>query len=274
MRSTTPAVSDGLVYEQRGAVAVVTLDRAERGNAITPTMRASLGAIWEHVRDEASIRAAVFSAAGDRHFCTGADLDVVAGHGGNRSESGSVRREVRFTARQVEVWKPVICAVNGLVAGAGLHFVVDADVVVAVESAAFVDTHVNVGAVGALENIGLAKRLPLGTVLRMTLMGKSYRLPAQRAYELGLVDEIVPTGQALAVALEMADVMAANSPSAMAASQQAIWRSLETSYGAALEHGFALIRNQWHHPDYAEGARAFVEHRAPVLQDGTGFPDA
>ena len=71
------------------------------------------------------------------------------------------------------MWKPTVTAVNGMVAGAGFHFVVDADIVVAAEHAIFVDTHVNVGMVGAIENIGLAKRLPLGTALRMTLCGKA-----------------------------------------------------------------------------------------------------
>ena len=84
-----------------------------------------------------------------------------------------------------------------MVAGAGLHFVVDADIIVAAEHAVFLDTHVNVGMVGAIENIGLAKRLPLGSALRMTLCGKKYRMPAQRAYELGLVDEVVPADKLL-----------------------------------------------------------------------------
>jgi enoyl-CoA hydratase/carnithine racemase len=162
------------------------------------------------------------------------------------------------------VWKPVICAVNGLCVGGGHHFVVDADIVIASRNAAFTDTHVNVGMVGALENIGLAKRLPLGTALRMTLLGRAYRLSAERAWQLGLVDELVDRpADLLACANDMAQSMLANSPQAMALSKQAVWGSLERGYGDALEQAWALLRLHWGHPDFQEGPRAFGEGREP-----------
>jgi enoyl-CoA hydratase/carnithine racemase len=120
--------------------------------------------------------------------------------------------------------------------------------------------------VGALENIGLAKRLPLGTALRMTLMGKHYRLTAKRAYELGLVDEIVPREGLAQAAETMARAMLESSPRAMSLSQQAIWGSLERSYHDALEHGWSLLRSHWSHPDFVEGPRAFMEKRKPRWQ--------
>jgi enoyl-CoA hydratase/carnithine racemase len=127
------------------------------------------------------------------------------------------------------------------------------------------DTHVNVGMVGAIENIGLAKRLPLGAALRMTLMGRHYRMPAQRAYALGLVDELVPTAaEVLPAALEMARLIAQNSPQAVSLSKQAIWSSLEGGYRESLEHGWALLRSHWNHPDFLEGPRAFGEKREPT----------
>jgi E-phenylitaconyl-CoA hydratase len=153
--------------------------------------------------------------------------------------------------------------VNGLVVGGGLHFVVDADIVVASTEAAFLDSHVNVGMVGGLENVGLAKRLPLGTALRMTLQGKNFRLPAERAHQLGLVDELVKPEDLLTTAQAIARDIAANSPHAVSLSQQAIWASLEMPYTQALEYGFGLVKNQWQHPDFQEGARAFAEKRAP-----------
>jgi len=126
------------------------------------------------------------------------------------------------------------------------------------------DTHVNVGMVGAIENIGLAKRLPLGTALRMTLMGRNYRLSAKRAHELGLVDELVSRADLLSTSETMARAMLENSPQAMALSQQAIWGSLDRNYPDALEHGWTLVRRHWSHPDFAEGPRAFAEKRPPV----------
>jgi enoyl-CoA hydratase/carnithine racemase len=230
---------EGVRYEVRDRIAFVTLARPERGNSLTPRMQTIFRAIWAEVREDPEIRVAILSAAGSRHFCTGFDV-------------GSDDAE-----------ETVICAVNGLCVGGGLHFVVDSDIIVASETAAFMDAHVNVGMVGAIENVGLARRLPLGTALRMTLMGRHYRLPARRAYELGLVDELVAPDQLLDTAEGMARAMLENSPQAMALSKQAVWGALERGYGDALEHAWALLRLHWRHPDFVEGPKAFAEKREP-----------
>ncbi|MCL2534786.1 MAG: enoyl-CoA hydratase-related protein [Nocardiaceae bacterium] len=257
--STAPEV----LFEKRDHIAYITLNRPHKGNSLTGTMMPVMKEVWGEVRDDPWIRAAIVTGAGDRHFCTGADVDAVASRGGMSTGTGPLTDEVYWSPRQNRVWKPVICAANGLVAGAGLHFVVDADIVVASDTVSFMDTHVNVGLVGAMENIGLAKRLPLGTALRMTLMGRDYRLPAQRAYQLGLVDELVAQDQVMATAEEIARSIARNSPAAVSLSQQAIWNSLEMGYTQACEYGWALLRMHWGHPDSKEGPRAFSERREP-----------
>ncbi|WP_420881273.1 enoyl-CoA hydratase/isomerase family protein [Rhodococcus sp. (in: high G+C Gram-positive bacteria)] len=257
--STAPEV----LFEKRDHIAYITLNRPHKGNSLTGSMMPVMREVWGEVRDDPSIRAAIVTGAGERHFCTGADVDAVASRGGMSTGTGPLTDEVYWSPRQNRVWKPVICAANGLVAGAGLHFVVDADIVVASETVSFMDTHVNVGLVGAMENIGLAKRLPLGTALRMTLMGRDYRLPAQRAYQLGLVDELVAADQVMATAEEIAHSIVRNSPAAVSLSQQAIWNSLEMGYTQACEYGWALLRMHWGHPDSKEGPRAFSERREP-----------
>lgn len=254
---------DGVRYEKRDdGIAIVTLDRPERGNSFHAAMAPVLRAIWEDVRRDQPVRVAIVTGSGERHFCTGADVGAAADVG-SVGGGGPLADEVHWTARHNGVWKPVIAAVNGTVAGGGLHFVVDADIVVAAANAQFLDSHVNVGMVGGLENIGLAKRLPLGTALRMSLQGRDFRLSAERAYQLGLVDELVEEGGALEAALGIARSIAANSPQAVSLTQQAIWGSLETGYRQALEHAWALIRLHWSHPDFIEGVRAFAERRAP-----------
>ncbi|MDJ0788553.1 MAG: enoyl-CoA hydratase/isomerase family protein [Myxococcota bacterium] len=267
-RERLPAQREGLPglrFEVRDAIARITLARPERGNALTPAMHGAMRSIWTAVREDASIRVAVIDAAGDRHFCTG--FDVAEAHAEDAEEVFANRpldEAVFWSPHQNRVWKPVICVVTGLCVGGGHHFVVDADVVVASQNAAFMDTHVNVGMVGALENVGLARRLPLGAALRMTLLGSRYRMPARRAYELGLVDELLETpDEARACALEMAAAMAEHSPQAMALSKQAVWGSQERGYREALEAAWALLRLHWSHPDFEEGPRAFAEKRAP-----------
>lgn len=256
-----------ILYEKRDHIAYITLNRPERGNALTGEMHAYIRAVWDEVRDDPWIRCAIVTAAGERHFSTGADVLNVATAGRVSSSDGPMSDEVFWSPRQNRVWKPVIVAVNGLVNGGGLHLVVDSDIIIAAENAAFMDTHVNVGMVGAIENIGLTKRLPLGQALRMTLQGKSYRLSARRAYELGMVDEIVPLAELMPTAESIAREICKNSPHAVSLSKQALWNSLEMGYHNAMEYGWALLRMHWGHPDFTEGARAFAERCDPQWTD-------
>jgi enoyl-CoA hydratase/carnithine racemase len=253
----------GLTYEKRDHIAYITLNRPERANALHASMIGPIRAIWAEIRDDPWIRATVFTAAGERHFCTGADVGAVAARGGVSASKGPLTDEVHWSPRQNRVWKPTVTAVNGTVAGAGFHFVVDADIIVAADHATFVDTHVNVGMVGAIENIGLTKRMPFGTALRMTLVGREYRLTAQRAYDIGFVDEVVPKAELLETADKIAHQIARNSPAAVTLSMQALWNSLEAGYTHSMEYGWALARMHWDHPDFKEGPRAFAEKREP-----------
>ena len=239
---------EGVRYEKNGGIATITIDRVQRGNSLTPAMQSMFRAIWSDVRDNPEVRVAVISAEGERHFCTG--FDVSEADSDDAAEDvfadKPLREAVFWSPYQNDVWKPVICVLNGTCVGGGHHFVVDSDIVIASRNANFVDSHVNVGMVGAIENIGLAKRLPLGTALRMTLMGNSYRLSSDRAYQLGLVDELVETpADARALAQEMAEQMLKNSPQAMALSKRAIWASLEQGYEESLETGWGLLRSHW-----------------------------
>ena len=256
----------GFVYERRDHIAFITLNRPERGNSLHPGMQRVARAIWQEVEREDDIRVAVVTGAGDRHFCTGFDMSEAAG-----AEADDVFRDaplsesVFWSPHQNRVSKPVICAVNGLCVGGGHHFVVDADLIIASKAAAFMDTHVNVGMVGALENIGLAKRLPLGTALRMTLMGKAYRLSAERAYQLGMVEELTDSAaEARSLSESWARQLLKNSPQAMRLSKQAVWGGLERGYSQAMEAGWDQLKSMWNHPDFVEGPRAFADKREPV----------
>lgn len=258
----TDLSTDELRFEVTDGIAIITINRPDVGNALGAGMSQTIREIWARVKEDDAIRVAIVTAAGERHFCTGAEVGRLKTGEGSNLQNLPIDRVVFWSSHQNKVWKPVICAVNGLANGAGLHFVVDADIVVASENAAFMDTHVNVGQVGAIENIGLTRRLPLGSALRMTLQGKSYRMPATRAYQLGLVDELVERpADVLPKAMEIAREIARNSPSAMALSKEALWKSLDAGYSQSLEYGWNLLRLQWSHPDFAEGPKAFGERR-------------
>jgi len=259
---------EGVRFEVRDQIAFVTLARAERGNSLTPTMQAIFRRIWSEVRDSPAIRVAIIGADGDRHFCTGFDVgDAESEEAKDVFADRPLAESVFWSPYQNQVMKPVICTVSGLCVGGGHHFVVDSDIVLASENAAFTDTHVNVGMVGAIENIGLARRLPLGSALRMTLMGRHYRMPAERAFQLGLVDELYETPEMMRVAAEeMARQLLGNSPQAMALSKRAVWGAIEQGYEDALKSGWDLLKSHWAHPDFKEGPRAFSEKRDPQWQ--------
>lgn len=248
----------------------MTLDRPAKGNSLTRAMRPVVSAIWNDVREDERVRVLVVTGSGDRHFCTGADLTSPGSEGGTSDGTASVKEEIVWSALHAEVWKPIVCAVNGLVAGGGLHFVSDADIVVAGAHAEFMDTHTSVGMVGAVENIALTARLPIGAVLQMTLMGRGFRMTAQRAYELGLVDELVPKGTELNAAYAIAEKIVANSPAAVQRSKQAIWEAKLESLAQAQERGWSLAKAHRAHPDFREGPRAFAEHRPPDWARGDG----
>jgi len=160
------------------------------------------------------------------------------------------------------VWKPVIAAVNGTCAGGGLHFVADADIVIAAADATFLDPHVSVGQVSAYETIGLARKSPMEAIVRMALVGRHERIDAARARQLGILSEVVdPPDQLRARAQQLAETIARNSPAAMAATKRALWGALEAGLTDACRAGAKELTSMWGHPDQTEGPAAWAEKR-------------
>jgi enoyl-CoA hydratase/carnithine racemase len=248
-----PLPDDDLLIERDGHVVILTINRPQRLNALSRSVRSRLTKLWPELDADPEVRAVVVTAAGDRAFSSGGDV----------SELDGAEDYPRYTARQAGVFKPTIAAVNGLCASAGLHFVADSDIVICSENATFFDTHVHVGQVSALEPIGLARRIPLGEVLRMVTLGKSYRVDAARALAIGLVSEVVPLERLRARAIELAHIAASASPQTVKVSLQAIWQSLDRGLDEGLEHGYRLLQEHLDHPDATEGPAAFMAKREP-----------
>ncbi len=181
-----------LLVERRGPVGWLIFDRADAGNAMDATMFDELERAWGELADDPDVRVIVNTGEG-RAFQTGVDVVQLA-HDKEALRAHSRRTrdaELRFTAWHCGVWKPVIAAVNGTCAGGGLHFVADADIVIAASDATFVDPHVSLGQVVAYEGIALARKSPMEPVLRMALVGRHERLDAARAHQLGILSEVV-----------------------------------------------------------------------------------
>jgi enoyl-CoA hydratase/carnithine racemase len=252
-----------LRVERHGPVGWIVFDRPDAGNAMDARMFDELERAWHDLDDDPAVRVIVNTGAG-RSFQTGVDVVQIARDVDALREHSRRTRdaELRFTAWHCGVWKPVIAAVNGTCAGGGLHFVADADVVIAASDATFVDPHVSLGQVTAYEAITLVRKSPMESVLRMALVGRHERMTAARAYELGIISQIVDPPERLRdEAQALAEKIAKNSPAAMAATKRALWGALELGLTDACRAGGMELVSMWGHPDQEEGPRAFAEKR-------------
>ncbi len=269
MEGHSPFMTDyeRLVVTKADGIGWLTLNRSEAGNAFDALMLDELEHAWAALDADPEVHVIVNTANG-RSFCTGMDVVQVArDKDAMRKHSRRTRdAELKISSWHCDVWKPVIAAVNGVCAGGGLHLVADADIVIAAESASFLDPHVSVGQVVAYEAITLIRKSPMEAITRMTLCGKGERITAHRARQLGIVSEVVPDAELLATAERLATAVAANSPTALRATKRALWRSLEMGLTPARRAAAEDIRQLADHPDRYEGARAWREKRPPNWQ--------
>ena len=256
---------DTLIVERQGPVGWLINNRPDQLNAMTAHMRDEFADAWVELDKDPDVRVIVHTGNG-RAFQTGVDVQEIAtdGQGMQRYQESVENWDMHFTAWQQQVWKPVITAVNGLCAGGAFHWVAEADIVIAASDAQFFDPHVSVGQVVAIEAIALLRKMPAEAVMRMAFMGKYERMGAERAYELGMISEIVDPPEKLRErAQELAETIAKNSPAAMAATKKALWAALEYGLTDACKVGAQHLAGLWGHPDQDEGPRAFAEKREP-----------
>ncbi|EHI10529.1 enoyl-CoA hydratase/isomerase family protein [Mycolicibacterium thermoresistibile] len=217
-----------LVVDKDGHIGWLILNRPEAGNAFDARMLDELELAWAEFDADPEVRVIINTANGTP-FCTGMDVVQVArDKDAMRLHSRRTRdAELKISSWHCGVAKPVIAAVNGVCAGGGLHLVADADIVIAAESATFVDPHVSVGQAVAYEAITLLRKSPMEAITRMALCGRGERISAHRAYQLGILSEVVADDQLRPAAAALAAKIAANSPAAVQATKKALWRSLE-----------------------------------------------
>jgi enoyl-CoA hydratase/carnithine racemase len=260
---------DTLRLERRGPVGWLINHRPEQLNAMNSRMRDEFAEAWLVLEHDPEVRVIVHTGEG-RAFQTGVDVTELAtdGIGMERYRQSMEDFDLHFTAWHQGVTKPVITAVNGLCAGGAFHWVADADVVIAASDAEFFDPHVSVGQVVAIEAIGLLRKMPFEAVMRMALVGRHERMSAARAFELGMVSQVVDPPERLRdEAQALAETIARNSPVAMAASKRALWRALELGLTEACREGARDLVSVWGHPDQTEGPAAFAERREPRWAD-------
>ena len=249
-------MSDELVQERRGNVLIARLNRPEARNALNGALLGAISSAVKLAESDPEIRALVVTGTGDRAFCSGMDLREFAGGGQGATDIDGFRRLVDG---QVSI--PVIGAANATAVAGGFELLLACDIIVASSQAKFGLPEVKRGLFAAGGGTFLGTRLPLGIALEITLTGDS--IDASRAYELGLVNAVVPPDQVLPAALEFADRIAANGPLALAATKELV-RLGVVDHQKAKERAGELVQTVFGSDDAKEGARAFVEKRPPV----------
>ncbi|MEC4015343.1 enoyl-CoA hydratase/isomerase family protein [Streptomyces sp. H27-D2] len=220
-------------------VAVVTIDRPERHNAIDLPTAAELTDVWRGFRHDDAVRAIVLTGAGERAFCTGIDRSAEVPQPGSPYSMDDPLLAIGPKAN--DLWKPVIAAVNGMACGGAFYLLGESEFIIASEDAAFFDPHTTYGMVSAYEAISMAQRMPFGEVARMSLMGTAERLSARSAHRTGLVSEITPPGMAAAAAVRAAAVIASYPTEAVQGTVRALWAAKEAARTQALAHAPHLI---------------------------------
>jgi (E)-benzylidenesuccinyl-CoA hydratase len=255
-------------YEPNGKIAYITLDRPDALNAFDQAMHLELHDAWTAFRDDPELSVAVVTGSGDRVFSAGADI-----RGWGQSEDagrphprGAARHlwETRFDwdlQGGLEVWKPTICAVNGHCIGEGLTLALACDLRIASERATFQFPEVQIGVPTIAGAVRAPRVIGLGAALELLLLGD--RVDAARAYDMGLVNKVVPHEELMAEATRWAERLARNAPQAMAATKEVAVRAQALSFDDALRMGEAMRRLATATEDAREGVRAFREKRQP-----------
>ena len=221
-------------------VATITLNRPEALNAFDRAMCEEVSDAWRRVKTDATVNAVVLRAAGDRAFCAGLDVKKSYGQPAdvwNHEDPGEL-----LSPKWQQVWKPVVCAVQGICTAGAFYFVNESDVVICSEDATFFDSHVTFGMVSALEPVGLMRRVGLGDTLRMALLGNDERVSAPTALRIGLVTEVVERAVLWERAHEIAAAIASKPTAATQGTVRAIWESLDRPYRVAMQQGLIYTR--------------------------------
>lgn len=245
--------------ERRGNVALVTLNRPEARNAISPEVSQAMAEVLDTVEADPELRVVVLTGAGDV-FSAGADLKVVASGRANdigRGKGGFAGIVTR------DFPKPIIAAVNGPALAGGFEIMLSCDLVIAADTARFGIPEVKRGLIAAAGGLlRLAKRVPLALALEFAMTGDP--IDATKAETLGLVNKVVPREQVLDEALALAARISENSPIAVRYSRQLVREAGEMTEAEGWKRNAEFAAIVFSHGDAIEGATAFAEKRAPL----------
>jgi len=220
-----------LLYTESDGVAWVTLNRPQALNSFDNTMRAELRGLWRELRTNDDVRCVVLTGSGDRAFCVGIDRNaedtyVVFERDTFYGTSNNYMYDdpgLDLGPKANDLWKPVICAVNGMACGGAFYMIAESDIIIAAEHATFFDPHVTYGQAAVYEPMKLLQYVSLGNVMRMMLLGARERISAETALQIGLITEVVPADQLIEQAGWLAEGVASLPANVSSGTLRAVW---------------------------------------------------
>ena len=244
-------------YEKRGQVALMTYNRPQAGNSLTREMLIAQDAVFDDFNADPDLHVAILTGAGSRMFCAGMDLKSALpaiAAGDSMGYEDPMKRPFQY------VFKPIIAAINGMCVAGGMEFMLGTDIRIAAEHATFGLSEVKwaVIPVGG-SHIRLPQQVPWAVAMEMLMTGSS--IDARRAYEVGLVNRIVPAERLLDEAFAIAETICANGPLAVRTAKEIAVRALNNEPNFVLEK--AIGARVFSSEDAKEGPRAFAEKRRP-----------
>ena len=254
-----------IIYEERDGVAYVTLNRPEALNSFDSTMCREVKDVWRSLRANDDVRCAVLTGAGERAFCVGIDRNapdtyVVFEKSTLYGTSNNYMYDdpgKDLGPKANDLWKPVVCAVNGMACGGAFYMIAEADIIIAAEHATFFDPHVTYGQAAVYEPIMLRQHISLGNTLRMALLGARERVSAQTALQIGLVTQVVPATDLAATAEWLGESIASLDPFVSAGTLRAVWAANDLGRLGALSMAPSILATSINKDVMRAGNEAF-----------------
>lgn len=260
-----PSSFETIKVEISDNVAWVTLDRPDALHAFNAQMQLEVRETWRALRVLDEVHVALLTASGETAFCVGVDRDEpMSALGDSENLFGTSNNNMYddpgddLGPKACDLWKPVVCAVNGICCGGAFYFLAECDVIIASETATFFDPHVTYGMAAVYEPMKMAQRMPLGDILRMTLLGNHERMSADTAHRIGLISEVVAPEELHDAAAWLATTIAAQPPAAVQASMRAIWAANDLGRLDAMALAPALLTAGTSKSAMSQGQAAFA----------------
>ncbi|HLI68143.1 MAG TPA: enoyl-CoA hydratase-related protein [Ktedonobacteraceae bacterium] len=259
-----------ILYEKRGRVAYITINRPEARNAIDEETSRELTQAWQDFRDDANVWIGVLTGAGDKAFSAGADLKsfipMLSG-AARASAAGEEAEDFGFggITRGFECWKPMIAAINGFCLAGGTEMMLACDLRIAAENATIGLTEVRWGIIpGAGGTQRLPRMIPLAKAMEIILLGEP--ITAEEAYRIGLVNKVVPQAELMNEVERWVNTLLERGPLALRAAKQAMLQGLDMPLNEGLKLEQRLFRQMLATEDAKEGPLAFTQKRKPQFK--------